>query len=312
MIATLTMNPSVDHYLKVHQLIKDDAIRSQGDQWFAGGKGINVSRVVHELGGRSCAFGLTGGMPGRMLTHWLDRAGIQHQFTEIQNETRINTTINDLSDNTQTHLRALGPKVSADELKRLCVQLDEFPEAPSFWVLAGSLPPGVPADFYRQLIFRLKKAGVRCVLDSDDQPLALGLEAAPFMIKPNEHEFQRLTGQSPDTEPQIIVAARRLIQKGVTLVLVTLGARGAVAVTEKEAFRVSAPPVKPRSRVGAGDSTIAGCLLALERGAAIPEAVCHGIAAGTAAVLTEGTTLCDRREVERLFPLVHAVPIPQP
>ncbi len=312
MIATLTMNPSVDHYLKVLQLIKDDAIRVQGDQWFAGGKGVNVSRVVHELGGSSCAFGLTGGMPGRMLTHWLDRAGIPHQFTQIRNETRMNTTINDLSDNTQTHLRALGPEVAADELERLCAQLDAFSETPSFWVLAGSLPPGVPPDFYRQRILHFKKAGIRCVLDSDDEALVLGLEAAPFMIKPNEHEFQRLTGQSPDTEPHIIAAARSLIRKGVTLVLVTLGARGAVAVTEKEAFRVNAPPVTPRSRVGAGDSTIAGCLLALERGAAIPEAVCHGIAAGTAAVLSEGTTLCERSEVERLFPLVHAVPIPQP
>ncbi len=309
MIATLTMNPSVDHYLRVHKLTKDDAIRIQGDQWFAGGKGVNVSRVVHELGGRSCAFGLTGGMTGRMLTHWLDRAGIRQRFTEITNETRINTTITDLSDRTQTHLRAPGPKVTGAELKRLCAQMHSLKEKPSFWVLAGSLPPGVPSDFYRRQIVRLKKAGVRCVLDSDDQALVRGVQAAPFMIKPNEHEFKRLTGKACGSDSQIVAAARALIKKGITLVLVTLGARGAVAVTAQEAFRVKAPPVKPLSRVGAGDSTIAGCLLALEKGATIQKAVCYGVAAGTAAVLTEGTTLCSRREVERLFPLVHAVSI---
>ncbi len=307
MIGTITLNPSVDQHLTVEKLVKDDAIRAVSVRWFAGGKGINVSRVVHELGGEGRAFGFVGGFPGKMLTGWLDSAGIPHHFIDIEGDTRINTTVTDLYDMTQTHIRVKGPQVTGSELKKLSQQLLIFPNPPAFWVLGGSLPPGVPEDFYKHLIEGLEATGAKCVLDTDDEALTLGLDATPFMIKPNEHEFERLTGQTADTDERIVEAARRIVKKGTGIVVTTLGPRGAVVVSQDDAFRVNTPKIIPKSKVGAGDSTVAGTLIALERGASLREAVRYGVAAGTAAVLTEGTKLCERSEVERILPQLQAV-----
>ncbi len=307
MIGTITLNPSVDQHLLVEKFVKDDAIRAVSVRWFAGGKGINVSRVVHELGGEGRAFGFIGGFPGKMLTSWLDSAGIVHHFVDIEGDTRINTTVTDLHDMTQTHIRVKGPQVTALELKELSRRLLLFPNPPVFWVMGGSLPPGAPEDFYKNLIEDLEATGAKCVLDTDDEALTLGLDATPFMIKPNEHEFERLTGEPADTDAHIVEAARRIVKKGTGVVITTLGPRGAVVVTQDDAFRVNTPHVVPKSRVGAGDSTVAGTLIALEQGASLREAVRYGVAAGTAAVLTEGTRLCERSEVDRILPRIEAV-----
>lgn len=309
MIATLTLNPSVDQHLVVRRLAKDDALRAVSVEWAAGGKGVNVTRVVHELGGKGCAFGLMGGFPGRMLMSWLDAAGIRHRFTRINGDTRINTTVTDLSDRTQTHIRAPGPRVTREEMKRLERAVTGCSPRPAYWVLGGSLPPGAPDDLYLRLINRLEALGAHCVLDTDYAALARGLNATPFLIKPNEHEFRRLTGVPAGSDRRIAAAARKVVARGVGVVLVTLGPRGAVAVTRDDAFRVSTPKVRVKSKVGAGDSTIAGTLVALERGASLREAVRCGIAAGTAAVLTEGTRLCERRQVERLLPRIRVEPL---
>lgn len=310
MIGTITLNPSVDQDLTVPKLVKDDAIRASKVEWFAAGKGVNVSRVIHELGGKSCAFGFVGGLPGQMLTHWLDQAGIPHRFVSITGDTRINTTITDWSDRSQTHVRVPGPRVSKADQHRLRETLTRLRPAPAFWALGGSLPRGVPVDFYRRLINRLERTGARCVLDTDDEALTEGLDATPFMIKPNEHEFERLTGVRPTTDRTIARAGRRLVDRGTEVVLVTLGPRGAVVVTRDDLFRVNTPRVQVKSKIGAGDSTIAGTLVALEKGIPLREAVRYGIAAGTAAVLTGGTKLCERREVEQLLPRIHVVPLP--
>ena len=309
MIGTVTLNPSVDQHLIIPKLIKDDVIRVESVEWFAGGKGVNVSRVVHELGGQACAFGFVGGLPGQMLTRWLDEAGIRHWFVTIPGDTRINTTITDLSDRTQTHIRAHGPTATEDDLKRLTDHLLTCRPRPDFWVLGGSLPRGVPSDSYRRLIDQLEATGARCVLDTDDEALEEGLDATPFLIKPNEYEFERLTGQRADTDAHIVKAASEVVARGTQVVVVTLGPRGAVVVTADDTFRVNTPPVEVKSKVGAGDSTVAGCLVALEHGATLREAVRYGVAAGTAAVLTEGTKLCERREVERVLPQIEIVPI---
>lgn len=304
MIGTITLNPSVDQDVTIPKLVKDDAIRARKVEWFAAGKGVNVSRVVHELGGKGCSFGFIGGLPGQMLTRWLDQAGICHRFVSIDGDTRINTTLTDLSDRSQTHVRVPGPRVTAADRQKLRRGLLAYRPRPNFWALGGSLPPGVPDGFYRQLINLLERTGAQCVLDTDEEALMEGLGATPFLIKPNEHEFERLTGVRPATDRVIARAARRLVEKGTGVVMVTLGPRGAVVVTRDDVFRVNTPRVQVKSKIGAGDSTIAGLLVALERGANLREAARYGIAAGTAAVLTEGTQLCERRQVERLLPRV--------
>lgn len=309
LIATVTLNPSVDQHLTVRKLAKDDALRAVRVEWFAGGKGVNVARVVRELGGRGCAFGFLGGFPGRMLAGWLDRTRVPHRFTSIRGDTRINTTLTDLSDSTQTHVRAPGPRVSAGDLDRLVAQLLRVRPVPRFWVLGGSLPPGAPNSFYRRLINRLEATGASCVLDTDDEALAIGLDATPFLIKPNEHEFERLTGCKADSDRCIVAASRELVRQGTAVVMTTLGPRGAVVVSKQEAFKLHTPKVRVKSKVGAGDSTVAGTLVALVRGASLREAARFGVAAGTAAVLTEGTQLCERRQAERLLSKIRIEPL---
>lgn len=230
MIGTVTINPSIDQHILIDRLVKDDAIRAREIRRDPGGKGINVSRVIKELG--------------------------------------------------------------------------------------GSLPPGVPGDFYARLITALQQRGAQCLLDADDEPLKLGLQAKPYLIKPNEHEFARLVGRPLPTEQSLIKAASEVIAGGVQVVAITLGRKGAVIVTQDVALHVTSPDVEVKSKVGAGDSFLAGFVFALSQGQSLESAVRLGTAAGTAAVMHEGTQLCRREDVEQLVgqitvkPLTVTVPAP--
>jgi 1-phosphofructokinase family hexose kinase len=274
-IATVTPNPSLDLRLGVRE--GRGTIRVTGAGWRAGGKGINVSRALRRLGVGTLAFGLAGGRTGTKLAKRLTEEKIPHKFIRIAGETRINTTITDRRAGSEVHLRASGPRVAARELDRLTRALLAFPESPSFWVLSGSLPPGAPADYYRRLIRRLGSR--RCVLDADGEALRLGVEAGPFLVKPNAEEFQRLTGERAGSDAGIRRGARQLLRQGVSIIVVTLGARGAAAVSRDEFIRVRPSRAKITTAVGAGDAALAGILAALQKGASLRAALRSGMAA---------------------------------
>lgn len=300
MIYTITLNPSIDQHITVDKLVKDDAIRAKHITRDPGAKGINVSRVVKELGGQTKAFAIIGGCAGYMMRDLLDRDRIDFSVIEIIGETRINVIITDLSDRTQTRISMPGPSVNADNLDGFIKIMDEARLEPSFWVLGGSLPPGAPKDTYRRIIKHLKEKEQKCVLDADGEALRLGIEASPFLIKPNEYELERLVNRPIKSDDDIIEISRELCSSGIEIVVVSLGARGAVVVTKKEALRLESPEVEVRSKVGAGDSLIGGLLVSLEKGLSLKEAARYAVAAGTAAVITEGTELCLRGDVERI------------
>jgi len=304
MIATVTLNPSLDKTVTVEGLVIDEANRWTSLRQDPGGKGINVSRVLHELGNETIAYGFIGGIDGQILEHLLGEQGVPHDFTPINGQIRSNFIITNLKTRRQTRIDAPGPHVSRDELEDLVGKLTHIKPKPDFLVLAGSVPPGVPDDIYRQLIEEAKKHGVKTVLDSDDEWLKEGIKAKPNVIKPNVHETEELLEEKLRDEAAIIQALRTLVTQGIEVVAISRGKDGLIVANEGKILKVIPPQVEIRSTVGAGDSAVAGLVLKLSQGDGIEEACRLAVAAGTAATLTPGTELCRRQDVERLLPQV--------
>ncbi len=304
MIATVTLNPSLDRTVNVEELVIDEANRWTSLRQDPGGKGINVSRVVHELGGETIAYGFIGGIDGETLKHLLRQQGVPFDFTPIEGEIRSNFIITDLKTRRQTRIDAPGPHILGRELRKLIQQITRIKPKPGFLVFAGSVPPGVPADIYRQLIEKVKNSGIKTILDSDNQWLKEGIVAKPNIIKPNVHEAEELLGTHLKDEAAIIEAVKTLANQGIDVAIISRGRDGLIAASEGKILKVTPPQVEVSSTVGAGDSTIAGLVLKLNQGHKIDEACRWAVAAGTAATLTPGTELCRREDVERLLPQV--------
>jgi len=304
MIATVTLNPSLDRTVTVEGLLVDETNRWTSLRRDPGGKGINVSRVIHELGGETVAYGFIGGTDGDTLMYLLKQQGVPFDFTPIREDIRSNFIITDLKTRRQTRIDAPGPHVSIDELESLIEKVTHIEPKPDFLVFAGSVPPGVPDDIYRRLIDEVKKRGIKTVLDSDEEWLEEGIKAKPYLIKPNVHEAQELLGAELKSEAAIIEAARTLVGQGIGVVAISRGKDGLIVTTSQKTVKAVPPRVEIRSTVGAGDSAVAGLVLKLSQGYGIEEACRWAAAAGTAAALTPGTELCRRADVERLLPQV--------
>jgi 6-phosphofructokinase 2 len=304
MISTVTLNPSLDKTVTVEELVVDEANRWTSLRRDAGGKGINVSRVIHELGGETIAYGFIGGFDGETLKHLLRQQGVPFDLTSIKREIRSNFIITDLKTCRQTRIDAPGPHISRDELRKLIDKITRIKIKPDFLVFAGSVPPGVPADIYRQLIEKAKESGIKTVLDSDNTWLKEGIKAKPNVIKPNVHEAEELLELKLRDERAIIEAVKTLVSKGIDVATISRGKDGLIVATKEKVLKVTSPQVEVRSTVGAGDSAIAGLVLKLSQGHRIEEASQWAAAAGAAATLTPGTELCRREDVERLFPQV--------
>jgi len=304
MIATVTLNPSLDKTVSVEGLVVDEANRWTSLRRDPGGKGINVSRVIHELGGETIAYGFIGGFDGEALKHLLRQQGVPFDFTPIKGEIRSNFIITDSETRRQTRIDAPGPNISRDELRKLIDKITRIKSKPDFLVLAGSVPPGVPADIYRQLIEKAKENGIKTVLDSDNKWLKEGIKAKPNVIKPNVHEAEELLEIQLRDEVSIIEAVKALVSKGIEVAAISRGKDGLIVATKEKVLKVTSPQVEVRSTVGAGDSAIAGLVLKLSQGHRIEKASQWAAAAGTAATFTPGTELCRREDVERLLPQV--------
>ena len=301
MIGTITLNPSIDQNILVDRLVKDDANRAKAIHVTAGGKGINVSKVVRELGGRTKAYALLGGFTGEYLKDLARPLDFQLVAEPVRGSTRVNTVLTDLKDDTQTRVSAPGPVISAGEVERFTRRLLAARPKPFVWALGGSICPGMRPSVYRQLIRRLQKNGTPCVLDTDGEALKLGVEARPFMIKPNEYEMQRLCGRPLKSMEDYLLAARHWVRAGVGLVVVSLGAKGALFADAGQLFHASSPAVEVRSNVGAGDSLIGGVLWGLRRKMTLAEAARWGIAASCSAILREAPRLCLKSDIPGLL-----------
>ncbi len=309
MIITVTANPAVDKGFHVREIVKNEKLRARAVRRDPGGGGINVSRVIKRLGGETFAYVLAGGSTGKGLEYLLDRERIPFHMTEIEDETRINFTV--IEDKTGHQLRFLmpGPKVKEREWKTFLREILSVNAKPQLCVLSGSLPGGVPDDFYFQLIGEFKKRNVRCLLDASGGSLKFGLKAGPYIVKPNLRELGQLVRKGLNSKRDIQNAARLFLKYGCEVVIISLGAKGAMLVTDREAIYAIPPKVKAVSVVGAGDSMVAAIALKIAQGSLFSEVLRFGVAAGTAATLTPGTELCRKSELKRILPEVRLVPI---
>jgi 1-phosphofructokinase family hexose kinase len=304
MIVTVTLNPAIDQTLVVPKFLAGDTIRVKASRFDPGGKGINVSRVVRELGGESIAMGFAPGSLGRFIEQTLDHQGIETDFIHTQGETRTNITLLDESRHMHTILSDPGPETDPEAVRELRRRLRKRLKPGDWLVLSGSIPPPLTAETYAVLIHEAADMGVHTVLDADGSALQAGAEALPEIVKGNRRELERMLDRHLDDETSSLEAAREVQKTGVNLVVVTRGREGAVAATEELALRGVAPRVRAVSAVGSGDALLAGVVLTLSRGGSLEDAMRLGIASGTAAVLTQGTELCHRREVDILLPRV--------
>ena len=234
----------------------------------------------------------------------LDEEEVPFSFTPIQGETRTNFIITDSRSLQQTTIDAPGPRISKSGFERFRRKMRRIRPSPDLIVAGGSVPPGIPDDVYYTIILEAKTFGVRTILDSDGQWLAEGVKAKPYLIKPNIREAEGLLNRQLRTEESIIKAGQDLVKKGIEIAVISRGEDGIIATTKKEVLKAVPPPVKVKSAIGAGDCTIAGLSLKLAQEKPLAEACRLAVAMGTAAVLTPGTELAHRDDVERLLPQI--------
>ncbi|MGI5218288.1 1-phosphofructokinase [Nocardia sp. CA-290969] len=294
MIITVTANPSIDHTVTLPESLRRGAVhRARAGLSHPGGKGINVSRVVAAADIATVA--VLPGNAGDPLLAMLTDAGIDHYAVPYAGTARTNITLTEL-DGTTTKINEPGAALSADGLAALSDQVCRLAGAASWVVLSGSLPPGVPDEWYVDLLAMLR--GTKVAVDTSDAPLlalAADLESAmPQLLKPNSEELAQLTGGDPvelEDPAAAAQAARSLVARGAEAVLATLGGAGAVLVTGDGSWHAQAPAITPRSTVGAGDAALAGYLLADLEGAAPADRLRRAVAYGSAAATLPGTGL---------------------
>ncbi len=306
-LVTVTVNPSLDTTAVADRVEADRKIRCGEARLDAGGGGINVARAVTALGGDALAVWTMGGVFGTGIRGRLDAEGVGNVAVAIDGDTRQSFAV--IEERTERHFRfsTPGPRLRPEELDGIVAAVEET--APEYLVISGGIPAGVDPGFYRRLAAVGFDAGARVVVDTHDEALRAVLEEGRvYLVKPNYRELLAAARVSPDgTEPDVVEAARRLIgATGTDVVVVSLGAGGAVLVTGDDADRIRAPTVPIRSRIGAGDSMVAGLVLRLQAGDSLPEAVRYGVAAGSAAVMTPGTKLCRLEDVDRLYASMEA------
>lgn len=304
MIITLTVNPAIDHSVTLEDLVPGDANRVQTIRSDPGGKGINVSRVLMELGCESLAMGFVSGTLGRFLEHTLREHGIYTEFLHTPGQTRTNITILDRKHNITTTLNEPGPFTSPHHVHSLLQRLKKQLKPGDWLVIGGSIPPGIDPGLYGEVITLAKNIGVKCILDADGEPFLQGLAARPYMVKPNQRELERILGRLPKSKEPLMEAAEQLHAAGIEVVVLSQGLEGAIMVNDEGVWRAYPPAVPAVSTVGAGDAMVAGMVQVLSQGGPLHEALRLATAAGAAATLTPGTQLCYQADVVRLLPRV--------
>jgi 6-phosphofructokinase 2 len=301
-ILTLTMNPALDVFLEAPRLKPSAKLRCAKPRYIPGGGGINVSRAIRRLGGESIALFPAGGSVGHRLIELLARESIATNVVQIAEETRENVNVVEADTGLEYRFIVPGPDVGIEEWKHVLRAIRSVAPRPDYLVASGSLPPGVPVDFYARLATLSHELGARLVVDTAGEPLRYAGGEGTFLIKPNVRELMTLTADGALSDAAVAGAAQSLIQAGrCEVVVVSAGGGGAIIADGHGTRRIPAPVVPIGSRVGAGDSMVAGITMALANGSSLDEAVMFGVAAGSAAVMTHRHELCRLEDTERLF-----------
>ncbi len=303
-ILTVTMNPALDVSTTTERVTDTHKLRCTAAKLHPGGGGINVARVVHRLGGDCLALYPAGGANGQRLQALLDQEQVRSRCIPIAGETRESFSVLENSSGRDFRFVLPGPALAPGEWESSLAYASEAFELdapPRYLVASGSLPPGVPVDFYARLAKLARARRSLLVLDSSGPALAAALAEGVYLVKPSLRELRELTGRPLHTEAQWREAAQQIIRDGqAQIVALSLGEDGALVITADQALRASSVPVTVKSSIGAGDSFVGGLVWALSRNINLEQAFRYGMAAGAAALLTTGTALCQAADVERL------------
>jgi 6-phosphofructokinase 2 len=300
-IVTLCMNPALDITTETGVVRPTDKLRCATPRYDPGGGGVNVALVAQALGTPATAVFPAGGPAGELVHSLLVAEGLAVQRIRIGGSTRESLTVNETSTQRQYRFVLPGPQLTIAEQTECLLRLRQVVPGARIVVASGSLPPGVPDDFYQQVSTASAELGATFLLDTSGGGLA-HISSGVFLLKPSIRELREDVGAPLGCEAEQLAAARGLVSRGVARhVLVSMGAEGALLVSAESAQRFTAVDVPPGSGVGAGDAMLAGVAVGIARGRPLSESVRLGIAAGAAMLLTPGTAPCTLEDTERLF-----------
>ena len=308
MILSVTMNPSQDKVYIVNDFSIQSIYRTNKYTATAGGKGLNVARVVKALKKDIITTGLLGGLTGTFIENELKNYKIKNEFVKISGETRTCINITDQKNTTTTEILETGPEIKKTETIRFIEKYKRLIKKADIITLSGSLPRGLDDNFYFELVKQAKKLNKKVILDTSGQPLKEGIKATPYMIKPNEDEISDLFGQSYHKLVDYIKALDKIKEMGIELPIITLGKDGAVAMIENIYYHFKLPEVDVINAVGSGDAFVAGCAVGLQKNNLI-EAIKLGLACGTANTLFMKTGKVTKEKVYQLINQIEVVQI---
>jgi 6-phosphofructokinase 2 len=299
-IITLTVNPSLDKSTEFTGIVAEQKIRCKTARYDAGGGGINVSKAIARLGGESLCVFTSGGSPGEKLEELVQQEGIAIKAIKTKNWTRENLVALDSITNAQYRFCFPGASVFDDEKEAIIKAIQEL--KPNYLITSGSLNEGMSTDFYQHIAAIAKQSGIKLIADTSGDALQKVLDEGVYLAKPNIGELAKLIGVERLEMDEVEAAARKLIEnKSAEIVVVSLGAQGAILVTATQTEFVAAPHVEKKSTVGAGDSMVGGMVWALSQNKSVKEVVQWGVACGSAATMNEGTQLFKVKDAQRLF-----------
>jgi 1-phosphofructokinase family hexose kinase len=301
-ILTLTVNPAVDRIVAVDRLVFEDRAYIEATSEAAGGRGINVSRVLNRFGAKTTAITTSGREVGRKFEEQLAQDSFDKEIVKIRSNIRLNMTISDRQ-GLSVKLNERGPKLSKVEQDRVFRAVENLLPNASWLMLCGSVPPGMDTHFYTNLIHLAAQHKVETLLDADGDSLLHGLEAKPTVIKPNQSEAERLLNAALITRSQQIDAVQRIKALGPKSVVLSLGSRGVIAATSSEGvLEVMPPHIHALCPIGAGDAMSAAIVWALNKGESFGDALRWGVAAGSASAKLPGITLANLEQTKEIYP----------
>jgi 1-phosphofructokinase family hexose kinase len=294
------VNPAIDRTITVDRLVFEDRAYITSSRESAGGRGINAASVIHSFGGKTMAIVPAGGKSGARFEELLKSCGFELVVVEVRSEVRCNLIITDKQGLT-VKLNERGEPIQKAELTRLEKVVRGKLDQASWLLICGSLPPGVPARFYAQLVALARKRGVKTLLDTDGEALEAGLAAKPTVVKPNRHEAERLLSAALLTRTHFLEAAARIQKMGAESVILSLGSQGAVGAFDHHMIEVIPPRVESIAPIGAGDAMAAAFAWAMERNDDFADALRWGVASGTASARLPGMDFADLARTEEIY-----------
>lgn len=300
MIVTVTMNPAIDKTVDIGRFERGDLNRIKRVEIDAGGKGINVSKTIRELGGESIATGFVGGTSGTIIKQVLDDLGLRTDFVDVKGETRTNLKVVEETGEV-TELNEPGPEVSKEQLEDLLNRLECYANPDTLFVLAGSIPAGIPTDIYRRITEEVHQKGAKVLLDADGTLFSESLKGKPDMLKPNRSELERhYQLDYRASEQELVSMGEKLLNHGASMAAISLGQMGAIFLTKEKRYRCPGLRVKAHSTVGAGDALVAAMAYSWDEKLPLETCIrlCMGASAG--AVTSIGTKPPQRSLVDEL------------